>query len=391
MSGSATRESVLGEDSPGVRRVGADRLAAMDSLAGLRREQVSEEAGVDIQESTGDPTADPDADPEAASAEAERKRLEAEERRAETARAAAAAGKDKDAGAKAAAKGSADQLAQQLGADGRTVLEGDLSKYVVRGRVDGEDVDIPLERAQRLMQKDFSADKRLEQATKTKNEADALLAEARKGGDQREIASAKEKVADATRASEEADGELRKQAKAATEALFAGDVDGATDALLKIATSGRGDKSATRGVDVDQVASVVEAKVEQRVALRQFAKDFSEIVSNPVLTSMADREVAELMDVEGLTLEQALPEAGKRVRKSIEDMATSIGMTKAKERDRPNERQSRKERIDEPERAGRGAQASTTGDDGGGEGNRSGVIAKMREERLGETRRERPA
>src|SRR5262245_21644431 len=59
------RVIVLCENNPGVRRVGSDRMAAMEALAGQRRRDVSTESGVDIPDPPPvkkDGAADPDAD-----------------------------------------------------------------------------------------------------------------------------------------------------------------------------------------------------------------------------------------------------------------------------------------------------------------------------------------
>lgn len=350
-----------------VRRVGEDRMAAMDLIADKRRETVSKEAGVDI------PAADLDADAEAEAAEKAKAELEAKAKAEEEAK------KSKPD----------DQIEKQLAADDRVVLEGDLSRYVFRAKVDGEDQEIPLTKVTRALQKDFAADKRLEDATRQRKEAEAKNAEAqaaldaaRSAGNQDEIAKAKAKAAEAASDLDE----VKHTIKAATDALFAGDVEAATEHLYKAVQSRReSEPSPATAPDADQIASVVIAKVEQRTALSKFAENYPEIVANDTLAAMADKEVKELMEHEGKSFAEAVDLAGKHVRQSIKDMAKGLGMSEASEKPTGArvDRQSRKSQIDEPSSA-RSAQASSTQEEQ--PKTPSDLIAEMRDARRGAPR-----
>lgn len=382
------KTGVLGEDNPAVRRVGSDRMAALDALAGARREEVSAESGVDIPAPKADADQDTDTDtdtsvvdPDAKKAAADTAAAEARER-AET---AAAAEKKAKADAAKLAAAADDELGRQMLEDGRVVLTGDLSRYVVRAKVDGEDQDHSLEKVTRLLQKDAAVDRRLEDATRIKKEAEAkeraaeeALQKARSTGDQEAIKRAKAEHADANATLDEAKGHI----KAAAEALYAGDTEAATESLSKV-LAGRTEKSAaTQEVDIDAIASVVVRKVEHQTALRNFETAYPEIVASEPLAAMADKEIKELMQHDGLSFTDALVKAGETVRQSVRDMAKGLGMTESTERGRTRvDRTSRKAEIDgeNPRRAG-AAQANATTENQAD--TPSNVIARMREERL---------
>jgi hypothetical protein len=371
---SATRTdgaSVLGEDNPGVRRVGQDRMAAMEALGGKRREDIAAEAGVDIPapppdkpdpdaEQIDDRVIDP-ADPDgtkAAAAKAAKEKADADAQRQDT-----------------RTNAVEDQLRRQMAADGRVVLEGNLANYFVRSKVDGVEQEMSLEHVHRAMQKDFAADRRLEEASKVLKEAEAERARAKAEGDAAAIRRADKAVTDA-----EGDLEgIKTDIQAAAEALFAGDTAAATELLTKVVSAGRGNATP----DVDALAAAVTARVEQQTALRTFQKDYSEIPTNPHLTAMCDAKVAELVK-SGKSFEEALPLAGDHVRAEIKKLAGDLGMSDAgttTSTGRRVDRSSRKAELDEPTRAKSAAQASNPQEQGSP--SPSTVIDEMRAKRIG--------
>jgi ribosomal protein L31E len=178
---SATRDAGV-PDNPGQRTVGSDRMAAMERLATTRREEISEQTGVEIEATTDDqlkalgvstgavidPDNPPDDDTVIDPDEGKRGNAASPEDEEEKRKAAEAKAKE-EADRKAA---TARQVAKQSGADDRVVLDGDLSKYVIKRKVDGVETEISLDRVTRVLQKDAAADKRLEDATRLKKEAE---------------------------------------------------------------------------------------------------------------------------------------------------------------------------------------------------------------------------
>lgn len=143
------------------------------------------------------------------------------------------------------------------------VLDGDLSKYRLKSKVDGEEEIVPLDPVVRQYQKDKAADKRLAEATR-------LLNEAREA--QAKIAAPPEPEPQA----QPANG----SDEAFIESLFEGDKERAKDELRKILAVRQ---QPTPTVDPEQIARRVKHELSVESASEKFQRDNPDIIEDPYL------------------------------------------------------------------------------------------------------------
>lgn len=319
-------------NDPNVRLSREDAMAAM--LA-RRRESLAEDGA----DATATPTPpDPDADPDEAAAEEARRQIEA-----------AAAG--------ATPEGAAAQVDRQR--DDELILsDEDLGRYKMRVKINGKEELIPLTDVRARAQKVGAADEYLATAKELLGEVKQMQRPAATPA-----AAAEPAAAAATPAAGGAD-----PYEEFVDALFAGDDVKAKEVAKRM--------RATPAVSPDTVTQQVEQRIVLRSALRQFAKDHSEIVSDPMARRVADTFLLE--ETEGVPIEQIaadrIPEvleaAGKRTKEWLTKMTGAPAQARATT---PADRRALKARIDELPAAGAraastAAQPKTTSD----------VIASMR-------------
>ena len=270
------------------------------------------------------------------------------------------------------------QLAAQLDADpnptpaatppGPKVITDGLDQMLVTVKIDGRERQVTVEEMQRQFQKNGAAESRLEEATRLLNEARATAQ-----------ASAPPPVGvagpgaktDSTDAPEGGgDG-----AKAFLSSLFEGDEEKATAALNKLL----GGRNQVPNQPNDQelaakLTPVIRQQMLQESALEKFESDFSDVMADPYLESVAAGFIQESIN-EGKTFVEALEVAGPKTRDWIASKAPKAdpGPNPTMTRDAKLERKARIDQIPTLNKAASSTAepAQTTAD----------VIAEMRKAR----------
>jgi hypothetical protein len=258
---------------------------------------------------------DPDADPDDAVAEATRKQLEAQS-------------------SEPAPIDAGEQLEAQR-AENLILSDEDLSKYMVRVKINGKEELRPLTEVRATAQKTESADRYLA-------DAKALLAEVKAAQSAQPAASA------TTPIEPEQTNDGTDAIDAAIDSLFQGD-EATAKAKFRQAVMGR--VQATPNALPDQLARQVEQRLVLRSALRQFAKDHKDITADPMARRVADTFLLE--ETGGVPIEQidpdripeVLEEAGRKTKDWLRTMA-GITPTQARATTR-DEKRALKAGIDE--------------------------------------------
>lgn len=334
------------------------REAEMERIANSARETLNKEikeAGgstfVELSAVPGATTVDPDADPDDAVAEAARKALEAGEalhkgttedeqqlalQREQQEQA------DADAEAARATAEAATQRAATTSADPN-------AKFKLK--VNGVETEITFEEAQRRLQKDVSADQRLEQASQALREAQELQRSLQE--QQRVQAEAEE----AARKGGNPGGVVvdPDTAKKFTEALFKGDSETATQAFNEAVSSavkaaqaanpGRG--NATPEVNPAAIAAQVRQQIAIDSALERSKQDYPDLYADPDIEAVAAAKIERAVKG-GKPFVAALDEVQT-------ELATKFGWKRAggtpkpaANTDRRSEKQARKEGLEPP-------------------------------------------
>jgi hypothetical protein len=274
------------------------RDQAMTAMRARRREKVVEDmepaeaaaflAGAGAI-ATSTSTTSEDDDPEAQRAEEERARLEREaaaaEARGETTQTTEARGTDTS------------QIERQTTLP--AVLAGDdIANVKVRIKVLGEERDVPLSEIVAAAQKTESADQYLAKAKTLLGDIDARLAALPKAGETAKTTTGEAQPA-TTEALETAVGE-------ALNLMFRGKEDEATKALSAAITKAA-QPATQEPINRDDLARSIASEIAKSSALRRFAKDHPEIMSDRIRRYAADeflnRELKEL----GVTTLEQLP------------------------------------------------------------------------------------
>lgn len=319
------------------RRPVTDREAAMENIGRARNEEFEKETGIHIEDTPA--VIDPDIDPEAAAAEAERARL------------AAAAGDDSQLRLQQQQEGDDDKAGREATAAATEKADeatrraqaaaGIDPKAKYTFKVNGHDTELTGEEVLRRVQKDVSADVRLEQASQTLREAQEL---------QRQVQQAQQRAPAQPAAGVDPDPEAVTEF---TRALFKGDSEAATSAFQKAVSSavaaatadaGRG-QSATP-VDPTAIAAQVRQQIAIDSALAQSKRDYPDLYADPDIEAVAATKIHRMVQggtpfVDALDSVQA-------------DMATKFGWKKAGsgtpqqlKTDRRQEKLERKEQLDQ--------------------------------------------
>ena len=116
----------------------------------------------------------------------------------------------------------------------------------------------------------------------------------------------------------------------AVSALYEGDEAKTKLALKKLVGIGRSEATQqTPAINMQAITSAVEQNLESKIAMRDFGKNFSEIVQDPFLRNVADTYLdAELQDGT-LDLATALQNAGQSTREWMKSQALAMGMSTA--------------------------------------------------------------
>jgi len=202
-----------------------------------------------------------------------------------------------------------DQLARQLGQDERaTQFAADSS--LIKVKVDGEELELPLAELVKSYQKDATATRRLQQATEILRNAEQQVSKSAQVGDKINPPEAAP-----------TDEERMAQIKGAFSKLYEGDEEGAAAAMLKLF---EGAKATQKPIDAAQVAAEVKQQLAVESAYGQVQTDYPEIFANDergVVLGKAAYERMVAKESIGIPRAQAL-------RESTEEVATIFGLGK---------------------------------------------------------------
>lgn len=227
-----------------------------------------------------------------------------------------------------------DQLATQL-ADPPPAAAAADAPNTVRVKVDGVETEVPLDEVVRQYQKNSSADKRLNEATRLLREAQEADARRLLAEQQQQLA-AQQAATTTTAATIEAPAAegLGESGKEFLKALFEGDEENALTALEKV-IQGRQQAPASAApaptLDIDQIASAVSAQVQQKFAvesaLAQNRADYPELYADPDMEALALTKIQRLREQDGMEFFAALNTVSA-------DMATKFGWNTAADKGR---------------------------------------------------------
>jgi len=233
-------------------------------------------------------------------------------------------------------------------------LVEDLDQTLVRIKVDGVEREVPLAELVRTAQKHEAADKRLAEATRLLQEAEAKRRDADAQAQPAQAAQAPEQAKPDSAPQVRQDREQK--AKEFLEAMFHGDEDRATQILAGLMPdSPPPQETATRAPDPEELAAQVEASLERRSALKQFASAYPEVLKDTDLAALADMKLARRL-AQGEPFSQALMSIG-------EELYTKTGLKTpaAAAQETPPATPSQTERVERKKAADvvRGRSAST--------------------------------
>lgn len=318
-------------------------LEDMDPTARAEYEASTAAASAATATSTATTTTEDD-DPEAAAAEAERQRL---------AREAEAAGTGTETTTETPQRGQVERQA----ATPRLLAADELGLLRVKKKVLGEEVEVSVADLLSEAQRYGAGDVYLEKAKQILADVNARL-------DAVDAAAKKDKDGTATTTTETAQpadpAKIKAAVGTALDQMFRGKEADATETLTNAILAVRASQPEAARVDPSSLAEVVASEIAKSSALRRFAKDNPEIMSDDLRRVVADRLLNRELKELGVTrLEQLPPDqidevvevAGRKTREFL-------GLKPAAPKPRPSgangteattlsERRVRKEKIDE--------------------------------------------
>lgn len=211
------------------------------------------------------------------------------------------------------------QLAEQLAQDDKPTTATD--SMLVKVKVDGDEIEIPLSEVVKSYQKDSAASKRLQEATR-------LLQYAEQQAEQ--LARNASQVDNNASNQPDAEQELearRGKIKDAFSKLYEGDEDGAVEAMLQF-VGDQGAKQATQEpqkIDTAAIAAQVRQQLDVESAYKETRLDYPELFSDTERGVVLGRATVERMaakESEGMTRAEAL-------QKSAEEVAALFGVQKS--------------------------------------------------------------
>lgn len=239
------------------------------------------------------------------------------------------------------------------------ILDGDLSKYKVKAKVDGQDAEVSLEDALRQYQKNTAADKRLAEASR-------ILKAAEDAAQARNTPEPVHAPAPAVDDGQEVDAIIN--------ALWDNERDKAKEALTKALKRRQPEPTVDPSKLVEQIAPQIKQQIAVENALAEFRKANADIVDDPYLTQITEKFWDEEISG-GKPLVDALSDAGKRTRDWLK--SKGIGAANPSPTITRDEKRARKEGIDNIPSAS--ARASSSNDER--EPTPSEVMAEMRAKR----------
>lgn len=187
-------------------------------------------------------------------------------------------------------------------------LIDDPAKHKVKVKLEGQEVELSLADVVAGYQKNEVASRRMTEATKMKQEAEALLNQA------------KQQPKEQQQTQESAPGDVKTVAKQVVESLLDGDTEAAAETLAKV-LEGRGNAT-QQAFDPNQVAATVKQQLEVDSVLEKFESDYQDVLADPHLAMLTNSNLAaELKSGQHADYQSALKAAGDKTR----DWMKSIG------------------------------------------------------------------
>lgn len=163
----------------------------------------------------------------------------------------------------------------------------DPTKYNVKVKMEGQEQELNLKDVLAGYQKNEVASRRMTEATRMKQEAERLLAEAQaKAEEAKKVTPAK------------APDDVKTTAKEFMTSFLEGDEDAAVEALAKL-TAGREQATQAVNVDTSTIASEVKEEVKQQLeaesALAEFSSSYADVLADPYLAELTNKNLAHEM------------------------------------------------------------------------------------------------
>lgn len=291
-----------------------------------------------------------------------------------------------DAGSKAnsaddgkATSAADDQLAAQLAQDERGVS----AEQRVRVKVDGEEIELPLAEVVRSYQKDATATRRLQEATRLLKIAQET------GAEQQAIKTIAQENQSPENESSSAGDDGRKLRKEQVRGVFAklyeGDEEGAAEAMAQLIDTGGATKATPQpAIDPGQIAAQVKQQLAVESAYSEVKSDYPELFQDTERGVVLGRETHARMVAkvaQGLTGDQAL-------KQSAEEVATLFGISKQGRQTTAPQRTARDTKLERKAALDNVNAANVVAGNGNSPAevqNVSSVIADMARARLGQS------
>lgn len=187
--------------------------------------------------------------------------------------------------------------------------------WMTRAKVNGEELEVPIDDMKTRYQKDTAAEKRLEEAAEKMRQIE--LREQQLYAYEQQLRQ--QPSPDAAGSAPSVNDAQNDAIKKAVEAIYSGEEDAAQEALQQaIAPTGRSQETATP----EQIVAEVENRIAARNAesdrvraVEAFRKEFPEIAGDQDLWEVADRHTVKIYEESpDATMTEIMIEAGKRTR-----------------------------------------------------------------------------
>jgi len=190
--------------------------------------------------------------------------------------------------------------------------------WMTRAKINGEEVEVPVDEIKTRYQKDTAAEKKLEQAAERMRAIEQREAQLR---EYEQRLSQQQPSSDAARSAPSGNDAQNNAVKKAIEAIYSGDEDAANEALQMAIASGR-NQQVKQDATPEQLMSMMESRLEAREAERdrlravdKFRKEFPDIAGDPDLWEVADRHTLKIaQENPDMSIGDVIIEAGKRTR-----------------------------------------------------------------------------
>lgn len=257
---------------------------------------------------------------------------------------------------------------EEIGSDQEPIIEPP-KPQTYKVKVDGQEMELPLDEIIKGYQKDATASKRLEEAANLRKQAEQEWAS---------INQEKAKLTQQPNAAPEdaAPPSPDEAAKRIYESLMMGDESEGIKALTELLTTGRQQPAIP---DVEQVANQAAERaryqIEYNLAQKKFDQEFADIAKDPDLRGLAMSFLNQAVE-SSQTYDEAFSKAGAATRDWLAAKAASFGFVKP-DTDSRQQKIERKQQLDTP----RAANARTPAPKEEREPTPAEIVAQMRKAR----------